>query len=267
MPFVPQDVLDRLTALERQVRQLTGRAQMRPAMNQVLNGDTVIGEGGRLIVRDPDGTATFETGVSSSGDYYTTIRRDDGRNAVSVGANTYEGDDAVRQMVRLWSRAGDRIVMDDYYSDRFLGRPWMPLQLHPTNERGRYTGTNYAEAWSGWTPIHNAVAVVYCRTYSGDGGAQARLTLEHDGDVRTLDEWDCAPNQWTSREVNYPVDGLGFLDYAYVALSHRAKTAGQQVETRLLMALTRNTVNADETPTLPLSTSVQRQPEGGPDAA
>ena len=79
MAFVPQDVLDRIAALEREVRTLRGRAQMRPTLNQVLNGDVTIGEGGRLIVKDPDGTTVFATGQTPTiGDYYTTMFRDDG---------------------------------------------------------------------------------------------------------------------------------------------------------------------------------------------
>lgn len=131
MPFVPQDLLDRVASLEREVRQLRGRAQMRPALNEILHGDVTIGEGGRLLVQDPDGDAVFETGQSAAGDWYVTLRRDTGVPAIGVGASTYPGDDAVKQMVRIFNRDGQVIVMDDYHADGYLGRPYVPVPVTP----------------------------------------------------------------------------------------------------------------------------------------
>ncbi|MGJ5826715.1 hypothetical protein [Streptomyces ossamyceticus] len=253
MPYVPQDVLDRIAALEREVRQLRGRAQMRPALNQVLNGDVVIGEGGRLFVRDPDGTAVFETGQSPSvGDYFTTLRRDTGALALTIGANSYPDDDAPTQMVRVWDRNRNVIVMDDYYSDEFLGRPWIPVQLHPT-ERQSYDGTAYDSAWLGTTPAHNAVLHLNMQTYANTGGGQARVLLSHDGTETTLDEWDCAANSWTSRTIEHPLDGLQFLSYFTLRVQHRNKSSGQNCETRLYSAYTRNTFTEDEAPDVPVT--------------
>ncbi|MFJ7337888.1 hypothetical protein ACIQUU_32145 [Streptomyces sp. NPDC101116] len=251
MPHVPQDVLDRLAALEREVRQLRGRAQMRPAMNQVLNGDVVIGEGGRLFVRDPDGTNVFETGQSATGDYFTRMRRDNGALALTIGANSYPDDDAPSQMVRMFSRAGDIIVMDDYHADRFLGRPWLPLQMHPT-KRQAYTGTTYADAWIGTSPAMNAVARLSLQTWAGDGGAQVQVLLTYQG-TTTVDEWDCPANQWTGRTIIYPLHAIPFMGSFTIGVQHRAKTNGQEVETRVYSAYTRNTFNEDEAPDPPLA--------------
>ncbi|MGW4727674.1 hypothetical protein ACWEQC_00470 [Streptomyces shenzhenensis] len=253
MAYVPQDVLDRIAALEREVRTLRGRSQMRPALNQVLNGDVVIGEGGRLILRDPDGTPVFETGQSPSvGDYYTAMSRDSGEVAFAIGANSYPNDDAPRQMVRMWDRNRNVIVMDDYYSDEFLGRPWMPAQLHPT-ERQFYTGTSYEPAWVGTTAAHNAVLYVRTSTFANTGGAQVRVVLTHDGTETTLDEWDCPAGQWTGHTVEHPLDGLRFLSYFQLRIDHRAKSANQNCETRLYSAWTRNTFTADEAPDVPVT--------------
>ncbi|MGC0205218.1 hypothetical protein [Streptomyces levis] len=269
MPHVPQDVLDRLAALEREVRQLRGRAQMRPAMNQVLNGDVVIGEGGRLFVRDPDGTNVFETGQSATGDYYTRMRRDDGALAFTIGANSFPDDDAPSQMVRTFSRAGDIIVMDDYHADHFLGRPWIPVQLHPT-KRQAYTGTTYADAWIGTTPAMNAVLRLIFQTWAGDGGGQVQVSISCNGTGATVDEWDCPANQWTLRSVTYPLNGIPFLGAYTVGVQHRAKTAGQEVETRLYSAYTRNTFNEGEAPDPPLAAATLRatdSPAPAPDTA
>jgi len=253
VPYVPQDVLDRIAALEREVRQLRGRAQIRPALNQILHGDVTIGEGGRLIVRDPDGTAVFQTGQTPGiGDYYTTMFRDTGVPALTIGANSYPDDDAPSQMVRMWDRNRNIIVMDDYYSDEFLGRPWMPVQLHPTERQGGYTGTNYDSAWIGTTPAHNAVLYLSLSTYANTGGGQARVVLVHDGNETELDEWDCAANQWTGRQITHPLDGLRFLSYFSLRVEHRNKSTGQNCETRVWSAYTRNTFTEDEAPDVPL---------------
>jgi hypothetical protein len=255
VPYVPQDVLDRLSKLERRIRQIEGRAQIRPAMNQILNGDTVIGEGGQLIAQAPGGTPVFTVGQTAQGDWGVALRREDGSWALSVGDDYESGG----QMVRMFSRSGEVIVMDDAYADEFLGRPWMPLQMHPTNNRGRYTNDTYGTAWVGRGPIHNAVAWFSCQTYAGSGGAQARLTLTANGNSRTIDEWDCGPDQWTSHTVDYPMDGIGFLDHVTFSLEHRAKTEGQQVETRLLSAYTHNTTSAAQAPAPPATLAATRE--------
>jgi hypothetical protein len=253
MAYVPQDVLDRIAALEREVRTLRGRAQMRPALNQVLNGDVTIGEGGRLIVKDPDGTNVFATGQTPTiGDYYTAMFRDDGDPALTVGANSYADDDAPSQMVRMWDRNRNIIVMDDYYSDEFLGRPWMPVQLHPT-ERQSYDGTGYDAAWVGTTPAHNAVLYLYMITYANTGGGQARVVISHGGTETTIDEWDCPANKWTSRSITYPLDGLSFLSSFTTRIDHRNKSTGQNCATRLYSAYTRNTFTEDEAPDVPIT--------------
>ncbi|WP_053913653.1 hypothetical protein [Streptomyces sp. TP-A0875] len=255
MAYVPQDVLDRIAALEREVRQLRGRASMRPALNQIVHGDLVVGEGGRLLVRAPGGPAVFETGQSpTAGDYFTMLRRDTGAQALSIGANTYPGDDAPTQMIRMWDRSGNAIVMDDYHADRFLGRPWMPVQLHPTG-RQSHSGTSYEQAWVGTSPAHNAVLRLSLTTWAGTGGGQTRVVLTADGTDTTLAEWDSPAGQWTGRVITHPLHGLGFLDDFSLRVDNRARTAGQTVETCLYYAYTRNTRTANDTPNAPTTTA------------
>ncbi|MFF8095678.1 hypothetical protein [Streptomyces sp. NPDC016675] len=231
------------------MRQLEGRAQMRPALNQVLNGDVVIGEGGQLIARAPGGAETFVVGETAQGDWGVTLRREQGTNALAVGDDTLTG----AQMVRMFSRNGEVIVMDDAWADGFLGRPLMPLQLHSTNNQGRYTSDTYGSAWAGRSIVHNAVAYFVFQTYAGSGGAQARLTLNHRGNLTIIDEWNCGADQWTTHEIDYPLDGVGFMHGVTISLDHRAKTAGQQVETRLVTAYTHSTNGPDQVPTPPIT--------------
>ncbi|XXZ50873.1 hypothetical protein AAGT00_22780 [Streptomyces cavourensis] len=51
MAIIPTDLLDRIRALERQVRELMGSANTTPALNSIAGGEVVIGERGRLRVR------------------------------------------------------------------------------------------------------------------------------------------------------------------------------------------------------------------------
>ncbi|MET9555081.1 hypothetical protein [Streptomyces sp. NPDC006645] len=240
---------------------------MRPALNQVLNGDVVIGEGGRLIVKDPDGDAVFQTGQSgTAGDYYTIMSRANGAQALAIGANSYPDDDAPSQMVRMWDRNGNAVVMDDYYSDEFLGRPWIPVQLHPT-ERQFYTGTSYEPAWVGTTPAHNAVLYLSLMTYANAGGAQVRIVLTHDGTETELAEYDCPATGWTARQITHPLDGLSFLSSFGLRIEHRAKSAGQNCETRLYSAYTRNTfteAEAPDVPTTPMANAAGAAPASTP---
>ncbi|MDT0432813.1 hypothetical protein [Streptomyces salyersiae] len=177
MAYVPQDLLDRINALEREVRTLRGRAQIRPAMNQVLNGDVVIGEGGRLLVRDPDGDAVFETGQAESGDWFVTMRRDTGDPAISVGANAYPGDTAVKQMIRVFNRDGLVIMMDDYYADGYLGRPYVPIPMSPGVP---FTADTETSVYSGHMVVQHKVLNVNALLSAPAGTtARVRLTLNN----------------------------------------------------------------------------------------
>lgn len=254
MAYVPQDLLDRVAALEREVRTLRGRAQMRPALNQVLNGDVMIGEGGRLICEAPNGQRIFMTGNTPEGDWAVGIARPtDGTPALTVGDE--DNTSGAGQMIRIWNRDRDLrevILMDDRFSERFLGRPWMPIALYPT-ARQAHSGTSYEPAWWGNNPVHNAVAVISVLTYAGSGGGQVKITMTPSGQsTRVLAEYDAAPNQWTQRVVEVPLDGVELLQWVAWEVSHRAKTAGQTVETRLYRAYTRETFTPDETPAVPV---------------
>ncbi|MEW2573657.1 hypothetical protein [Streptomyces sp. NPDC047070] len=258
MAAVPQDLLDRVRALERQVRELTGRAQIRPALNQILNGKVNIGEGGSLEVRGPNGELALRTGQWADGTYGTYLGRDDGTPAWTVGGSGTDTDN----MVRMWARDPDSpsrvMVMDDAFSDRFLGRPWIPIQLHPT-ERQSYDGTTYQPAWAGSGPMFNAVARISLTTYANTGGGQVRVTMTPTGGTaQTVAEYDCPAGQWTNKVIEQPLHGVEFMGWVQWVVEHRNKSTGQNVETRLWHAYTRNTFTVDETPDTPT-----REPNSG----
>lgn len=264
MAYVPRDLLDRVAALENEVRTLRGRAQMRPALNEILNGDVRIGEGGRLICEAENGNRVFMTGQDSEGDWAVGMARSvGGTSALTVG-DEYNQTGA-RQMVRMWNRdevEPNVIVMDDAFSDQFLGRPWIPIGLYPT-EHQTYNGSAYNTAWWGNSPAHNAVAIIEVHTLAPAGGAQVKITATPSGGTtRTLAEYDAAPNTWTGRAITAPLDGVDFLQWVTWDVSHRAKTNGQNVITRLYRAYTRNTFNADEAPEPPVRTAGTANTQG-----
>ncbi|MFH8345007.1 hypothetical protein [Streptomyces sp. NPDC018045] len=185
MAAIPLDLLDRIRALERQVRELSGRAQMRPALNTINHGTVTIGEGGQLRVQAPNGHDVFGTGQSPQGDWYVEMAREDGTPAVQVGNNTFDGDD-VRQMVRLRSRSGDVIVMDDYYADGYLGRPWVPV---PMSSAAYVTGSEWRTTHVGRIQAQHAVLAASWSVYAPPGTtAETRLMINRGGELSQLGE-------------------------------------------------------------------------------
>lgn len=248
MPYVPQDVLDRIANLEREVRQLRGRAQIRPAMNQIVHGDVIIGEGGRLIAQAPDGTRIFMTGQTQEGDWAVGMARATGGTpALTVG----DEEGASGQMIRTWSRAGGVIVMDDAFCDWMLGRPWLPFPMYPTALQGYEGGTSWNYAWVGRGPAQNAVAVIRFSTISTQGG-QVRVNYVRGSSVTTLGTWTIpSGSTWVDRTITQPLDGADWGEEVVFQIEHRNSVSGGVIETRVVASYTRNTFNADEVPSAP----------------
>lgn len=251
MAYVPQDLLDRVAALEREVRTLRGRAQMRPALNEILNGDVRIGEGGRLIAEAANGNRVFMTGQDPEGDWAVGMARSvSGTAALTVG-DEYNGSGA-GQMIRTWSRSGEVIVMDDAWCDWMLGRPWAPFPMYPTALQGYEGGTGWAFAWVGRGPAQNAVLVLKFSTISSNGG-QVRVNYVRGSDSRTLGTWTIpSGSTWVDRTIVQPLDGADFGEEVTIQIEHRNSTAGA-IETRVFASYTRNTFNAGEVPDPPAS--------------
>ncbi|MGI5444153.1 hypothetical protein ACQEVM_38590 [Streptomyces sp. CA-243310] len=186
MPHIPQDVLDRIASLERQVKQLTGRANIRPALNQVLSGDVTIGEGGQLKVRAAGGTEHFrvghlgtyyqdETTGETAREFGTIIRRRDGSVALSI----WNGQDAVNpQVFRVYDAKGNAIISEDIERGGLhrphLAQPWYDAQA------GRWPKT---ESWS-WETLQEAhietehgKVRIYAQKATVGAGGELRLLI------------------------------------------------------------------------------------------
>ncbi|MBI0295703.1 hypothetical protein JBE04_14820 [Streptomyces sp. PRKS01-29] len=267
MAYVPQDLLDRVAALEREVRTLRGRAQMRPALNEILNGDVRIGEGGRLICEAENGNRVFMTGQDAEGDWAVGMARSvDGTPALTVG-DEYNGSGA-GQMIRTWSRAGEVLMMDDAWADRFLGRPWLPFPLYPTALQGYEGGTSWNYAWVGRGPAQNAVAVIRFSTISTQGGQVRVNYVPPGGTARTLGTWTIpSGSTWVDRTITQPLDDADWGDDVVFQIEHRNSVSGGVIETRVFASYTRNTFSASEVPDAPAAVAAAATSEAPAEAA
>ena len=153
MAYVPQDILDRIRALENEVRTLRGRAQIRPALNQVLNGDVAIGEGGTLTVRTPGGTEQFRVGDmewpgGAVREFGAVIRREDGSTALALWNGS--GTEGEPQVLRLLDARGHLIFAEDVTAGG-LFRPHLAQPWHDTNS-ARWPSTTSTS----YTPLQEA---------------------------------------------------------------------------------------------------------------
>ncbi|MFD7236466.1 hypothetical protein ACFWAT_14310 [Streptomyces syringium] len=129
MAAIPLDLLDRIRELERQVRELAGRSQMRPAMNQVQKGNVAIGEGGQFAVWTPDQKAAiFGVGYWGGTEYGLAMRRQDGSLAMTIRNGTEEN---IPQPVRFFDARGTVVWADDVRTGG-IAYPWLGL-LPPQN--------------------------------------------------------------------------------------------------------------------------------------
>ncbi|MYR46588.1 hypothetical protein [Streptomyces sp. SID5910] len=183
MPFVPQDVLDRLSKLEREVRELRGRSQMRPALTEILNGDVTIGEGGQLIVRAPGGVEILrlgdiynpDNGVSEFG---VIMKRRDGSVAMSLYNGT--GTDEA-QVLRLFDARGHGLLLEDVKAGG-LYRPWIPYGTPIASDYKLWPHTS-STSWEEVARIRAPTQHPRLRYYlygKWDGGvvAQSRITVD-----------------------------------------------------------------------------------------
>ncbi|RSS59584.1 hypothetical protein [Streptomyces sp. WAC01280] len=177
MAAIPQDLLDRFRALESRVRQLEGRTQIRPAMNEILDGDVVVGAGGRFFVKDPSGQEILKIGelYEETGEFGTVLRRDDGSIALSI----YRGPgtpNTIPQALRLKDAGGREIFAEDTVVGG-LARPYIPLPIpmeESTNKWPSTTSTSFTTIGRSNGFIQQPRARVYAQV-TASGGATGQL--------------------------------------------------------------------------------------------
>ncbi|MFD9789616.1 hypothetical protein ACFWXK_01570 [Streptomyces sp. NPDC059070] len=251
MAAIPLDLLDRIRALERQVRELSGRSQMRPAMDTITHGRVTIGEGGSLAVIGPSGKVALSTGQWPDGTYGTRLGRDDGSAAWTVGGS---GTDTAN-MVRMWSRGGSAIVMDDAYSDRHLGRPSLPLPWQPTS--ATTNSTTGAISWYAATRVQCPVFWLGIETYCPTN-LSARIELEaNTAGSNTWENWQTwtvsggTAGRWTANEITRPMHRLPHFTHITLRIRQTVTSGQGSVTTNVLGSYQRNTFTPGEAPQAP----------------
>ncbi|MFE1770261.1 hypothetical protein [Streptomyces sp. NPDC059008] len=243
MAAIPLDLLDRIRALERQVRELAGRAHMRPALNQINHGAVRIGEGGSLDVRSPNGAQVLGVGQFGTGRYGVSAAREDGTGvALEIGGNA----DTSAQMIRLFARGGYQspIVMDDAHADGYLGRPWIPIPCAPYVD---FTSGDEVAVFSGQMLTQHKVLRVNLQL-SGPIGTAAEVLMRIGG-TQYGPTWTLSSTART-RDVNERIV-LPAVDFPYgtdvsvVMWARRTAGAGTcALRVRGIWGL--NTINANE---------------------
>lgn len=116
MPQLPEDIIDRLTQMERRIQQLSTAVNSRPALNTV--------EGGALSVGPSGGPVIFRAGNWKGTEYQLELRRQTGQRALSM----YNGDGTANslQPLRLYDKAERELFSDDIATGG-LARPWLAM--------------------------------------------------------------------------------------------------------------------------------------------
>ena len=117
MPQLPEDIIDRLTQMERRIQQLSTAVNTRPALHTV--------SGGTLEVGPATGSPVFKIGKwPGTDEYRMELRRQTGQLAISM----YNGDGTATslQPLRLYDKAEREIVSDDI-GNGGLARPWLNM--------------------------------------------------------------------------------------------------------------------------------------------
>ncbi|GHJ26993.1 hypothetical protein TPA0910_14260 [Streptomyces hygroscopicus subsp. sporocinereus] len=273
MPYVPQDVLDRIGALEREVRLLRGRAQMRPALNQISHGRVTIGEGGSLEVLAPDGTGLFGVGAFGSGWNHpdgspqqgVLMQREDGTTAFSVRAfpNADLGG-AGTQAVSIWDRTGHQVISDDTTSGRGLGSPALPMPFQPLPAGGEsITNSSFVNCWFASVQAHNPVATVQLE-FGAAPGSTCEVKVQYR--LANTSSWTdiatdsvSAPSSSSSAVYKtawftFPLHGADFEQLVFVRIQARQRSGTAGVICNCLGGYTRRTYSPDEVPDPPVPT-------------
>lgn len=157
-PNTPQDLIDRIRKLERMVEDLSGRMNIRPALNTIVGGSMTIKDGGTLLVEDVDGTDVFTIGrvspdVDGQPQQATVIRRMDGSLAFAVWTSATTGP----QPVRIYDFNSNIIFADDTaQAGGGLAIPWMPYNVAQPISRagwGSTTSASYTAVLRTETPL------------------------------------------------------------------------------------------------------------------
>lgn len=188
MPQLPEDIIDRLTAMERRIQQLSTAVNTRPALNTISDGVLKIEKGGSLSVTEPKaGHQILGVGHWSDTEYGMEIKRQSGKTAFSI-RNVVTG--SYDQAVRMFDAYGNEVLADDVVTGG-LARPWLAMLPPQDVSTTRWPQTNQT-AWTtiarSFNPIWQPRMRIHVLTAAGSGVTGQIRVLVDDvpwGDVIT----------------------------------------------------------------------------------
>ncbi|MFJ8106756.1 hypothetical protein [Streptomyces sp. NPDC096132] len=153
MPQLPEDIIDRLTQMERRIQQLSTAVNSLPPLNKGSGG------GGYVSVRAPKkegestGVEVFRVGNWGGEEFGLAIRRQTGKYALSL----YNGDgtSTSRQPLRIYDADGREIISDDIVAGG-LARPWLTMLPPQDSSTARWPQTT-ATAYTTIAMSYNVV--------------------------------------------------------------------------------------------------------------
>ncbi|MEU1284899.1 hypothetical protein [Kitasatospora sp. NPDC005856] len=229
MPDLPADFLEEFRALKDEVRQLAGRAQMRPAMTQILAGDVVVGQGGTLRVDDTTGasliyvgkiTPTQPNGAEQRG---VKISRQDGSKAIYLTRTTTTQSDP--QAIVMSDARGGTLFAEDVVSGG-LAVPYIGASgWYGATEVPQWTTTS--SSWTTcmtlpWHKQHPQVQAHYIARCS-DGTTTGEIRII-DGAGQEIAKSSLGAGAYVVSYMMGPVSGT-YLGIQYLELQARV-TAG-----------------------------------------
>ncbi|MEU2242846.1 hypothetical protein ABZ572_25930 [Streptomyces sp. NPDC018338] len=150
MPQLPEDIIDRLTQMERRIQALSTAVNTRPAQNEVTDG--------AFNVRLPNGTSVLQVGKwdedPEKSEYGVAMRRQTGELAIALYNGS--GSDTTRQVLRLYDSYGHEVFSDDIVKGG-LARPWLamlpPQDLASANWPATTSLNNWATIARSYNPV------------------------------------------------------------------------------------------------------------------
>ncbi|MER5433886.1 hypothetical protein [Streptomyces sp. NPDC002588] len=154
MPQLPEDIIDRLTQMERRIQQLSTAVNSRPALNTITGGEVKISDGtlkvtdgGTFLVQRPNSDdPMFRVGSWKDAEYGLEIHRQTGSLAMTL----FNGDGTAGslQPLRIYDNGNREIFSDDVNSGG-VARPWLAMLPPQDTTQTRWPQT----AATAWTTI------------------------------------------------------------------------------------------------------------------
>jgi hypothetical protein len=137
MPALPEDIIDRLRALENRVKQLYTAANSRPPLNKFTNGTLQVFAPG-------SSTPIFEVGHWTGQEFGLSLRRQTGQPVLDVWNG--QGTATAVQPFRMHDAYDHEVISDDVNTGG-LARPWLAL-LAPQDTAHPHWPQTTAASWT-----------------------------------------------------------------------------------------------------------------------